>query len=101
MNGKIPRICGGGGGITAASSVSSGNKEDENYDFFHDGDDVGNDIGGFGGTNNPDESVVLDGCNNEFNVVNNHEDLVDDEVPEFVEASVPDLNFVDVLRSRW
>jgi hypothetical protein len=81
--GKIPRICGGGGGgITAASSGSSGDKEDENYVFFHNGDDIGNDIGGFGDTNNADESVVLDGCNNEFNVVNNDDDLVDDEVSE-------------------
>ena len=98
--GKIPRICGGGGGgITAASSGSSGDKEDENYNFFHNGDDIGNDIGGFGDTNNADESVVLDGCNNEFNVVNNDDDLVDDEVPEFLEASVPDFNFADVLSS--
>ena len=65
--GKIPRIC--GGGINAASCGSSGDKEDENYDFFHDGDDIGNDIGGFGGTINADESDVQDGCNNEFMVV--------------------------------
>jgi hypothetical protein len=66
---NIPRIWCGGGGITAASSGSSGDKEDENYDFFHDGDDIGNDIGGFGGTIDADESDVQDGCNNEFMVV--------------------------------
>ena len=89
--GKIPRTC-GGGGITAASSGRSGDKEDENYDFFHDGDYIGNDIGGFGGTNNADKSIVLVGCTSEFNVVvNNHEELVDSEVPEIVVASVPDL----------
>jgi len=53
--GKIPRICGGGGGggcggIAAASSGSSGDKDDEVYNFFHNGDDIGNDIGGFDGS---------------------------------------------------
>jgi len=74
---KIPSIC--GGGITTASSGCSGDEDNENYDIFHDSDNIGNDIGGFVGTNNADESVVLDGCNNAFNMVNNHEDL-DDEV---------------------
>jgi hypothetical protein len=32
-------------------------------------------------------------------VVNNHEDLVDDEVPELVEVSVPDFSLADILSS--
>jgi len=94
---KLPRIC--DGGINVASSGSSGDKEDNYYDFFQDGYDIGNDIGGFGGTNNVDESNVQDGCNNEFKVVHNHEDLVDDEVQELVEAAVPDFNFAEILSS--
>ena len=83
--------------ITAATI---GDKEDEDYDFYHDLD------GGFGGTNNADKinhymdkSEVHEGDTNEFDVVNNHEDLVDDEVPELVETSVPDFNFADILSS--
>ena len=32
-------------------------------------------------------------------MVNNHEDLVDDEVPDFVEVSGPDFNYADILSS--
>ena len=42
---KIARTCGGGGGgITAASSGTIGDKEAEDNDFFHEGEDIGNDI---------------------------------------------------------
>ena len=62
---KIPRIYGGGCITAASSSDIISDKEAEDNDFCHDG----NDLGGFGGTKNTDESVVQDGCNNEFNVV--------------------------------
>ena len=74
---------------------SSGDKEDKDYDYFHDGDDICS----FSGTNDADKSDVQDCYNNEFNMVNNHEDLVDDEFPELVKASVPEFNFVDILSS--